>query len=118
MTTEAEASFFYLRDIKGINEDDLIVEKESTTTRENSQFAAKIIKDQISKSFQEIKVLVVTDTYHAWRCHQIFSRNFPNVQVIGAISSLYHRSYFSLREVLAVAKHFFLDAIDLIISAN
>lgn len=92
--TEARAAALYAREL-GVPKDALLVEERSTTTDENARFA----REQLAGG----PIVVVTDTYHVFRCERVFSRYFS--AVTSASTSSGSRSYGALREVAAVAAY-------------
>lgn len=78
----------------GVPEGALILEEASTTTEENARFAAALVGRQ--------RVLVATDSYHAFRCARTFRRHFGEADAVGALPEPHHRVRMALREVGAV----------------
>ena len=79
----------------GLPEDASRVEELSTSTEENAEYAAKLLGS-------EARVVVVTDSYHAFRAARVFGRHFAYAEGIGRTPRPYYRVRGSLREVPAV----------------
>ena len=79
----------------GVPESAIVREERSTTTAENARFAAEAVRAR--------RILVVSDTYHVFRCERLFRRHFAEVRGVGSTPELYPRVRFALREVAAVA---------------
>ena len=78
----------------GVPPDALLTEATSTSTEENAREAAAVLGGG--------RVLVVSDSYHVFRCERVFARYFDEVRGAGSLSPVRARSRGSLREVLAV----------------
>lgn len=76
----------------GLPEDALYTETRSTSTEENAAEAAAVLGP--------VRVLVVTDSYHAFRCRRVFGRYFPEVAVATTRPSGGVALRMALREVL------------------
>jgi len=101
--SEAEVGARYLIYTFGISKDDLILEDKSRTTQENAFFLSQIIGSSEAK---KLNTIVVSDTYHCWRCNQLFRKYFGNSTCVGSISPMpIRRIRGALREVLAVLKN-------------
>ncbi len=74
----------------------LVLEEASRTTAENAAFAARLIQGE---------VLVVSDSYHAFRCRRMFRRHFAHADAVGVPPAGLARARLALREVLAVVRH-------------
>lgn len=92
--SEAEVAAELAREL-AIPETALLLETRSTSTWENALFT--------SEAFGYRRIVVVTDTYHAFRAGRVFRRHFEDVQVATSRSSFSSRVHGALREVLAVA---------------
>jgi len=79
----------------GLPEEAMVLESESTSTRENAYFARKLTSAR--------NVVVVSDAYHLLRCRLIFGRHFKGVQTAGVLSEPTVRVVGSLREVVSLA---------------
>jgi len=90
---EAEASARLALSL-GVPEAAIVREARSTTTAENARFAAELVTAR--------RILVVSDTYHVFRCERLFGRHFDAVRGVGSTPEAYPRARFALREVLAV----------------
>ena len=91
---EAEVSARLARSL-GVPESAIVREERSTTTAENARFSAELVRAR--------RILVVSDTYHVFRCERLFRRHFTEVRGVGSTPELYPRVRFALREVAAVA---------------
>ncbi len=85
----------------GVPADALVLEAASTTTAENAQLAAEALPDA-----DQLSVLVVTDSYHAWRCRHLFRRHFRIVHATGSTPSGRLRIRGALREVASIGSMF------------
>ena len=88
----------------GVPAADLFLEEQSTSTRENDLYAAKICREQ---GWGE--VIVVSDPYHLWRARREFTRAGLIVHVSPARECarnqvLHRRFYWAAREVLMLAR--------------
>ena len=81
----------------GVTEDALVLEEHSTTTAENAIFAAQAFANANTMS-----ILVVTDSYHAWRCKRLFSSHFNRVESVGSTPSTRLRIRGAFREVASI----------------
>lgn len=75
--------------------DAIVVEDRSTSTEENARELAALIGRR--------RVLVVTDSYHAWRSLRVFRRYFPDCDAIGLRPPPLGRARMALREVFVIA---------------
>ena len=71
-----------------------VIEDRSTTTEENARFARQAIGDG--------RVLVVTDTFHAFRARRVFARHLADAAATGSRGRPWPRTRGALREVAAV----------------
>ncbi len=79
----------------GVPREALVLEERSTSTDENAAHIAEVLgSDQ--------RILVVSDTYHVYRCRRVFGRYFAEVHGAGSKGHPYARAKGSLREVAAV----------------
>ena len=76
-----------------------LLEDRSTSTEENAAFTATLMRDEGLGD----RVLVVTDSYHAFRAGRVFSRHFSEAFAVGSTPGPWVRARGSLREVAAVA---------------
>lgn len=79
----------------GVPPDAIVREERSTNTEENAA--------ELFRTVGDLRVLVVTDRYHALRCERVFRRYFTRVEVTGAVSPPALRARGALREVGAIA---------------
>lgn len=94
--SEASAAAQIARDA-GVPNDALVLEEQSTTTAENAMFAAQAFPNASTTS-----ILVVTDSYHAWRCKRLFSSHFKRVESVGSTPSARLRIRGAFREVASI----------------
>jgi uncharacterized SAM-binding protein YcdF (DUF218 family) len=92
--SEASVAARHARQL-GVPDEALILEERSSSTEENARFSAAAADGR--------NVLVVTDSYHAFRSRRIFQRYFNRVAVDTVVAPLRSRLENSLREVLAIA---------------
>ena len=90
----AEVAADFARDL-AIPDTALLLETLATSTWENALFT--------SEAFPYRRIIVVTDTYHAFRAGRVFRRYFDEVEVATSRSGFSSRVRGALREVLAVA---------------
>ena len=81
----------------GVPRSALLLEARSRSTEENARFAAPLVGRG--------RVLVVSDTYHVFRCERVFRRYFAEARGVGAPTRLRFRAVGALREVAAVAAY-------------
>ena len=78
------------------------LEERSTSTEENASFASSILREELGR---EARILVVSDTYHVFRCERVFGRYFADVIGAGSKGDAWPRVKGSLREVVAVSAY-------------
>ena len=81
----------------GVASSALVLEELSKTTAENAIFAAQAVPNSDAMS-----ILVVTDSYHVWRCKRLFSRHFKRVESVGSTPSRRLRFRGAFREVASI----------------
>lgn len=81
----------------GVPNDAILIEDQSTNTRENAHFASTVLSTASTWS-----VLVVTDGYHCWRSRRIFSQHFASAMAIGSTPNIRLRVKGALREVISI----------------
>lgn len=101
--TEAEAMRRYLKD-KGIADERMILEDQSTDTTENLQNSFEMI----DAAKQDAKVTIVTSRFHVLRGKMIASDLGKKVDGIGAETMLYLIPNYYLREFFAVVVEFIM----------
>lgn len=94
---EAVAMAEYLR-MQGVPVDDIIPEDKSTTTRENIEYSAALLRDRGCDG----PVLLVTSDYHVLRTASLARRLGSNAQVVGARTARYYVPSAFLREFIAL----------------
>ncbi|MCB9557094.1 MAG: YdcF family protein [Deltaproteobacteria bacterium] len=85
----------------GVSDLALICEARSRSTRENARFSAELLG--------AVPVIVVTDTYHAFRAGRLFRSHFPGVAISCCRSPWAARCRGALREVAALGLHWLID---------
>lgn len=75
----------------GVDASAVTCERESRNTEENARFSARLVQG---------RVLVVSDSWHVWRCVRVFRRHHTAVVGVGAVGPTWSRS--ALREVGAI----------------
>ena len=75
------------------------VETRSTNTEENARFAAELFDAP-----ETLRVLVVSDGYHCFRCKALFGRHFGIVETAGSTPGPRLRVRGAMREVLSIAR--------------
>lgn len=83
----------------GINSDAIRVETRSTNTEENARYAAELFDAP-----QTLRVLIVSDGYHCFRCTRIFKRHFGAVATAGSTPGPRLRVRGAMREVLSIIR--------------
>ena len=88
---------------KGIDEDKIIMEDKSTTTRENFLFSKKLIENSSNEKIENLKIKVVTTDFHTLRSRLIsYKAGYKNVSFYTAKSNYhlyilnYTREFFAL----------------------
>lgn len=79
----------------GLPEKAILLEDTSTSTQENAK--------NVADKYQLKSVLVVTDSYHVFRCEKVFSKYFVKASVIGVKPPLWPRIRGSIREIAAIS---------------
>ena len=74
----------------------MVVEDRSTSTLENTQYAAQMLGPAS-------RVLVVTDIYHVFRAQRVFGQAFATADGTGSLAPIDARTMGAMREVLAIA---------------
>ena len=69
------------------------------TTSVSTESNARAIREELG----DVRVLVVTDRHHAFRCERVFSRHFTDVDTVGVRGPPVPRAWGAIREVAAVA---------------
>jgi uncharacterized SAM-binding protein YcdF (DUF218 family) len=78
----------------GVPASALVLETTSENTEANARCAAAILGP--------VRIVVVTDAYHALRCRRVFGRHFPVVASAGVLTTPKARARGALREVLSL----------------
>ncbi|GKX30868.1 hypothetical protein SH1V18_33480 [Vallitalea longa] len=97
--TEAEAMKRYLID-KGIDEDRLIKEDQSSSTQENLKYSFDIINNEKDNA----SITIITSNYHVYRAKKIAEKYFNDVQGVPAKTLLPIIPHYYVREFFAVIK--------------
>lgn len=77
---------------RGVPDAAIVVEDRSHSTEENARY--------IAERLGRVRILVVSDCYHVFRCEQVFARYFAEVDGLGALPPPPTRVKMALREVL------------------
>lgn len=96
--TEADAMAQYLRQA-GISEEDIIVERQSTTTLENLRFSKIILDEKREKNY---RCLVVTNSFHSLRAGIYMRKLGLKGRSIGSRTALYFLPSAWIRETLGL----------------
>lgn len=80
----------------GVPESSMRIEDVSRDTRENAAYAAAWVQG---------RVVVVTDTFHVWRCRRLFAQHFVVADASGTTPRGWARVRYAVREVFAIAHH-------------
>ncbi len=109
--SEAEAMKRYLIK-KGIDKTSIIIENESTNTKENFEFSKDKIEKDSGKKVSKSKVKVVTTDFHAFRSKLLAQANgYGEVEIYASNSYPYLIPIFYTREVFALVKDIFFSII-------
>ena len=104
LITEAEAMAAYLKK-RGIEEKRILCEKESTTTRENLNFSRTLILKKEKKNVEELKVGIVTNSFHVFRARCIARQEgYQNVMMLSAPTTKIMLVNYMVREFFGVIK--------------
>jgi uncharacterized SAM-binding protein YcdF (DUF218 family) len=95
--SEAAAMAKYLKD-KGLQDQEIVLEDQATTTAENLRFSMRLLAEQDFSG----KVLAVTNNYHVFRTAVLARRLGLRLDVIGAKTSSYFVPSAFLREFVAL----------------
>jgi uncharacterized SAM-binding protein YcdF (DUF218 family) len=79
----------------GVPESALVLEIHSTSTAENARCLRALV------TFN--RIVVVTDSFHVFRCEWFFGKYFQEVRGVGVLSPLSHRTRGAFREAVAIA---------------
>ena len=96
--TEADAMAQYLRR-SGISKEDVIVERQSTTTLENLRFSKAILDEKREKNY---RCLVVTNSFHSLRAGIYMRKLDLKGRSIGSRTALYFLPSSWIRETLGL----------------
>ncbi|OFN56799.1 MULTISPECIES: YdcF family protein [unclassified Streptococcus] len=96
--TEADAMAQYLME-SGISEEDIIVERQSTTTLENLRFSKAILDEKREKNY---RCLVVTNSFHSLRAGIYMRKLGLKGRSIGSRTALYFLPSSWIRETLGL----------------
>ena len=98
---EAEAMGNYLIQ-HGINENNILVEKQARNTYENILNSIELLPQHITS------VTIISSDFHIYRAQAIASSLGYDVNTIGAKTPLIDRGYWQLREVIAIGKYWII----------
>ena len=96
--TEADAMAQYLRR-SGISKEDVIVERQSTTTLENLRFSKAILDEKSEKNY---RCLVITNSFHSLRAGIYMRKLGLKGRSIGSRTALYFLPSSWIRETLGL----------------
>lgn len=97
-STEADAMAHYLME-SGISEEDIIIERQSTTTLENLRFSKAILDEKSEKNY---RCLVVTNSFHSLRAGIYMRKLGIKGRSIGSRTALYFLPSAWIRETLGL----------------
>lgn len=103
LISEAEAMATYLIE-KGIKADRIILEDQSTSTKENIKFSNNLV----NKENKDLNVVFFTSDYHMYRAKILGERIGWNSQGYAGINPFFVRLNFMIREVFALFKDIIL----------
>lgn len=104
LITEAEAMATYLKKC-GIEEKRILKEDKSTTTRENLKFSGELILEKEKKSIEELKVGIVTNSFHVFRAECIAKQEgYQKVLMLSAPTTKIMLPNYMVREFFGVIK--------------
>ncbi len=83
----------------GVAPETIRIETRSTNTEENARFAAELFEAPSA-----LRVLVVSDGYHCFRCRYLFARYFGVVETAGTTPGPRLRVRGAMREVLSIMR--------------
>lgn len=98
--TEAEAMYKYLIE-RGISEDIIALETQSTSTNENYKYSKKILDDVLGEDY---KVVYITNSFHSYRAGELARLNGLNAKAYNARTTCSSLIPNYCREVFAVIK--------------
>ena len=78
------------------------LEEHSTSTEENARLAAEILRGELER---DARIIVVSDSYHVFRCERVFGRHFARAVGTGSTGDAWPRVKGSLREVVALSAY-------------
>ncbi|MEO0603575.1 MAG: YdcF family protein [Myxococcota bacterium] len=84
-----------IAEARGVPTGRIVLETQSTNTEGNARIIREVLGD--------VRVLVVTDRFHTYRCGRVFGRYFVDVDVVGVSGPPAPRVWGAVREVAAVA---------------
>lgn len=97
-STEADAMAHYLME-SGISEEDIIIERQSTTTLENLRFSKAILDEKSEKNY---RCLVVTNSFHSLRAGIYMRKLGLKGRSIGSRTALYFLPSAWIRETIGL----------------
>lgn len=103
LISEAEAMATYLVE-KGIKADRIILEDQSTSTKENIKFSNNLV----NKENKDLNVVFFTSDYHMYRAKMLGERIGWNSQGYAGINPFFVRLNFMIREVFDLFKDIIL----------
>lgn len=103
--SEAQCMYNYLVD-KGIDSDRLIIEDKSTSTKENFENTAKLLK---SKGIQADELLIVTNEFHEYRASEFAKRSGFKASSYPSKTPWNGYMPFVTREIFAIVYQIYLN---------
>lgn len=97
-STEADAMAHYLME-SGISEEDIIIERQSTTTLENLRFSKAILDEKSEKNY---RCLVITNSFHSLRAGIYMRKLGLKGRSIGSRTALYFLPSAWIRETIGL----------------
>lgn len=97
--TEAEAMLNYLVAEKGLPDDSIIMEMNSTSTNENYRFSKEILDDILGEDYE---VVYITNSFHSYRAGELAKLNGLNAKSYNARTKFSSLIPNYCREVFAV----------------
>ena len=109
LISEAEAMRRYLVD-KGIDNNKIILEDESTSTFENFKFSKEIIEDKKGSDIEDLDIKVFTNGFHTMRSYFLGKRlRYGSLSTFGTKTPYTLAPYYYFREIFAFAKSIVFD---------
>ena len=101
-TSEAQSMADYLEGRKGIEHDRIVLEDQSTTTRENMRFSREMIERHAERDVGEVNVAFSTTNYHVFRGYVCANEAGMTVEGMGSKTKYYFWPNAFLREFVGL----------------